>query len=359
MFSKSTLILLLLCPLLVFATKGDEEHKLRITKSFSVRSSSKVIILNKYGKIVVNIWNRNECKADIEIVGFGANAEQARKMAEMVEIKASDNGDAVKMETSYNASGAGKWFNFGKKDSRDYVNVNYNLYVPANIAFLVLDNNFGDVLARDLPMVSRVAVNYGFVDIGEAGKKMSVHLNYTDKCRIGKAQELEVHANYSNMRVGNTGKLVLHSNNGNCTFGATGETKISSNYDDIKIQSVKSLEFDGNYTDFKTEQLNGPASISANYGDITLRKITNDFKSIRISTNYTDVELGLGDNSAFRIKASMKNGDLRTRDFEWKDVNQVRNNENLSFSAITANGSDASPVIIINGRYSDVKLGGE
>ena len=344
---------------MVFATKGDEEHKLRITKSFNVRSSSKVIIQNKYGKIVVNIWNRNECKADIEIVGFGANPEQARRMAEMVEIKASDNGDAVKMETSYNANGAGKWFNFGKKDSRDYVNVNYNLYVPANIAFLVLDNHFGDVLARELPMVSRVSVNYGFVDISEAGKNLSVHLNYTDKCRIGKAQDLEIHANYSNMRVGNTGNVVLNSNNGNCTFGAVGETKVSSNYDDIKFQSVKSLQFDGNYTDFRTEQLSGPVSVSANYCDVTLRKIANDFRSIKLSLNYTDVRLGVGDNTAFRIQAVIKNGDLKTRDFEWKNVSQLRNNENLSFSAITANGSDASPSININARYSDVKLGGD
>lgn len=349
----------MLCPLLAFAAKGDEEHKLRITKSFNVGTSSKVIVQNKYGKIVVNIWNRNECKADIEIVGFGANEDQARRMAEMVEIKASENGDAVKMETTYNASGAGKWFNFGKKDSRDYVNVNYNLYVPANIAFLVLENNFGDVLARDLPMTSRVQVNYGFVDISEAGKKLSVHLNYTDKCRIGKAQDLEVHANYSNMRVGNAGNVVLHSNNGNCQFGMAGETKINSNYDDIKFQGVKSLELSANYTDFKADQLNGSTSISANYSDISLRRIAPEFKSIRISVNYTDVKLGLSNNSAFRVKAVMKNGDLKTGDFDWKNVNQIRNNENLSFSAITANGSDASSVIVIEGKYSDVKLGGD
>ncbi|MBO9151463.1 hypothetical protein ACFOTA_04540 [Chitinophaga sp. GCM10012297] len=360
MLFKSTLLLFLLCPLLVLASKGDEEHKLRITKTFGVSGSSKVMVSNKYGKITVNIWNRQECKADIEITGFGNNADQARRMAEMVEIKANSNGSDVKMETAYNAnSGAGKWFNFGKKDSRDYVKVNYNLFVPANIAYLMLDNNFGDVLARELPMAAVVQVNYGFVDIAEAGKKLSVRINYTDKCRIGKAKDLDISANYSSIKVGNAGNVDIRSNNGDHSFGSVGDVKMHSNYDDIKFQRVKSLSLDANYTDFKSEQLDGALTLSANYGDIVLRHVSNDFKNMQLNLNYTDVVLGISDRAAFRLHASMKNGDLKTKDFEWKNVNQVRKNENLSFSAITANGSDASPAISINARYSDVKLGGD
>lgn len=359
MFSKSTVLLLLLCPLMVFAAKGDEEHKLRVTKTFSVSGGSEVAVHNKYGKIVVNIWNRQECKADIEITGFGKNADQARRMAEMVEIKAGSSGGNVKMETSYNAGSAGKWFNFGKKDSREYVNVNYNLFVPANIANLLLSNDFGDVLARELPMPARVNVNYGFIDIGEARKKLAVHINYTDKCRIGSAKDLEMHANYSSMRVGNTGNLVLNSNNSDYTFGAAGDVRLHGNYDDGKFQSVKTLQLDANYTDFKTEQLHGSAVVSGNYCDVSLHNISGDFKTIKVNVNYTDVKLGVGDRSAFRVNAVMKNGDINIKSFDWKDVHEIRNNQNLSFTAITANGSDASPVININARYSDVKLGGD
>lgn len=344
---------------MVFAAKGDEEHKLRITKTFDVRSSSKVAVSNKYGKITVNIWNRQECKADIEITGFGKTADQARRMAEMVEIKASGNGGNVRIETAYSNSGDGKWLNFGKRDSRDYVKVNYNLFVPANIAYLLLENNFGDVLARELPMAAMVQVNYGFVDIAEAGKKMSVRINYTDKCRIGKAKDLDINANYSSIKVGNAEDIELRSNNGDHSFGLVGNVKAHSNYDDIKFQSVKSLSLDANYTDFKSEQMQGALTVSANYSDIVLRRVGGDFKNMVLNVNYTDVMLGLGDRAAFRLSASMKNGDLKTKNFEWKNVNQVRKNENLSFSAITANATDASPAISINGRYSDVKLGGE
>ncbi|RPD41630.1 hypothetical protein EG028_10000 [Chitinophaga barathri] len=351
---------MLFCPLLVFATKGDEEHKLRVTRTFKAGDGSKIFVQNKYGKIVVNIWDRQECKADVEIVGFGNNAEQARRMAEMVEIKANESGNVVKLETVYNASGTGKWFNFGKKDSRDYVNVNYNLYVPENIAMLMLENNFGDVLARKLPMYSMIKVNYGFIDITEATQKLQLHINYTDKCRIGAARDMEIHANYSSMRVGNAGDIELHSNNGSYTFGTVGAMNIHSNYDDFKIQGMKSLDLDANYTDIRSEKLNGgPVSVKANYGDVALRNISSEFKTLRFSINYTDVRVGLSSRASFRLKAVMKNGDLKTGDFDLKNVNQIRNNSNLSFSAITTNGSDASPSIIIDGRYSDVKLEGE
>ncbi len=65
------------------------------------------------------------------------------------------------------------------------------------------------------------------------------------------------------------------------------------------------------------------------------------------------LKLGLNSGAFLPYEGLVNNGDLENEvTFEWKNVNQVRNNENLSFSAITANGSDASPVIIIDARYS-------
>lgn len=359
MLSKSTILLLLCCPLVVFAKKGDQEFRIRVTKEFKISPGAKVEVNNKYGKIVINVWNKQECKADIEIVGYGKSDDQAKKMAELVEIQESTPGGHVRLETKYRPSG-NSWLRNEKRDSREYVNVNYVISVPASLGVLMLRNNFGDILARELPFrVSDIGVNYGFLDIGNAGNMLKVNLNYTDKARIGNASQLQVNASYSNLRCGNVDKLQINSSNGNYTIGDVGNLQLNCSYDDYKIADINVVHLNGSYTNVKTEKLKETGVFSTNYSDVTIGRLLPSFKVLNISGRYSDYKIGIDRSTPFRIVASLRHGDLHTRNFEWKDVKKVQNNQNLSFSAITTNATDASGLIKIDGSYCDVRLGGD
>ncbi len=357
MHSKSTLLFLLLWPFAALATKGDEEHKIRVVKEFRAGSGSTLAVLNKYGKIVVNVWDKPMVRAEIEIIGFGKSGDQARSMAEMVDIQGSESGSNIRIETKYN-TGSGKWFSFGKKDSREYVNINYVVNIPRNMRSVALDNQFGDILARELPFDTRISVNYGFFDIGNA-EKLKVNMNYTDKARIAQVEQLELNANYSSLRCGSTRELKVNSNNSSYTFGETGNMRLNSNYDEYRLAAVSDLSLTGNYSNLRAETLKKNAVFNVNYTDLNIRRVDPSFTSITAHLRYSDLKLGLAGKSAFRITANLHHGDLKTGDFEWKNVTNIRKNNNLSFSAITSNGTDASGLIKIDGSYCDVKLAGE
>lgn len=359
MFSKSTLLLFLLLPIAAWAAKGDEEHKIRLSKEVKLNPRARVAIINKYGKIIVNTWDKMECKAEIEITGFGTSDDQARKMAEMVEINmAASSPDNVKIETRYSPAGS-KWFNFGKRDSKDHVQVNYTLYVPRNLAGLALENNFGDILARELPFYTHVNINYGFFDIGQSDNGLKVNMNYTDKARIGKADQLEVNANYSSLRADNVSSMRLNSNYSSYTLNKVNDLIIDCNYDDYKVDQIVNLKYNSNYSDIKMNGLKTAGDFRITYSDVLVRSLSSGFHSININSTNSDVKLGINVKTAFRIAANLRYGELDTKGFEWKNVSSVKKNNNLSFSAITANGTDASPAIKINGSYSDVRLAGE
>jgi len=359
MFSKSTLLFFLLLPFAALAAKGDEEHKIRVTKEVKLNPKARVAITNKYGKIVVNTWDKMECKAEIEIIGYGNSNDQARKMAEMVEINmAASSPDNVKIETKYSPAG-NKWFNFGKRDSKDHVQVNYVLYVPRNLGGMALDNNFGDILARELPFYTHVNINYGFFDIGQSDNGLKVNMNYTDKARIGKADQLEVNANYSSLKADNVGSMKLNSNYSSYTLNKVDDLIIDCNYDDYKVDQIVNLKYSSNYSDIKMNGLKTAGDFRVSYSDVLIRHLSSSFSAINISSTNSDIKLGIAVKTAFRINANLRYGDLDSKGFEWKNVNHVKKNNNLSFSAITANATDASPIIKINGSYSDVRLAGE
>ncbi|WP_123848070.1 hypothetical protein [Chitinophaga lutea] len=358
MYCKSTILLLLLFPLAAWAAKGDQEHKIRIVKEFKAGSSSRLSVQNKYGKIVINIWDKPMVRAEVEVTGFGKNEEQARSMAEMVNIDGSESGNNIKLETRYNAAGSGKWFSFNKKDSKDYVNINYVVNVPRNMKGVALENQFGDILARELPFEASINVNYGFFDIGNA-EVLRVTMNYTDKARISQAEKLDLNANYSSLRCGATKELKVNSNNSSYNFGDAGSMRLNSNYDEYRLAGVSDVSLSGNYSSLRAELLKKNAVINVNYTDVSFRQIAPSFTSITAVLRYSDVRLGVGRSTPFRLIANIRHGDINTGSFEWKNISNVRKNSSLSFSAITSNATDASGVIKIDGSYCDVKLTGE
>lgn len=353
MFCKSTILFLLLSPIVAFAAKGDEEHKVTVVKEFRVNETSSVNISTKYGKVTVHIWEKPVCKSTVTVTGFGNDMDQARKMTETIDVKMDESGGDVHITAVSNPGS--RWFN-QRKDNKDYVNIDIELYVPARLKSMQIENNFGDVLARRLPFPTRLKVNYGFFDVAEAGR-MFVSMAYTNKARIGKADELTVQASYSSLNCGKVNEVNFSSNYGNYTFGDVGSMKVQSNYDELKFRSVGTLVLKANYTDVKMEELGSSAIISSNYGSIRVRKIDRNFKSVNADINYTDLRLGVQPGTAFRAQANVKHGDFRAEGFTFKHVSESRSKGNLSYSAITSNGAESSPVISVNGKHSDVKVG--
>ncbi len=340
-------------PVRGFCQEGDEEHKVTMVKEFRVSETSSVNVNTKYGKVTIHLWDKPVCKSTVTVTGFGNDADQARKMTETIDIRAAETNGDVNIAVVSNTSS--KWFN-QRKDNKEYVNIDIELYVPSRLKGMNIENNFGDVIARQLPFASHLKVNYGFIDVADAGR-MFLSMAYTNKARIGKVDELTVQAAYSSLNCGNAKEVNCTSSYGNYTFGDVREMKLQSNYDELKFRNIGSIVLKSNYTDVKMEELANSAIISANYCDIKIRKISKDFKSVNADINYTDLRLGVPSGVPFRVRAEIKNGNFRADGFAFKHVNEQRNKGNLSYSAITSNAAESSSLISVNGKHCDVKVG--
>lgn len=354
MFSKFTILIFLLSPVLAFAAKGDDEHKVTQVKEFRVNDASSVNINTKYGKVTVHIWNNPVCKANITITGFGNDAEQAKRMTETISIQTKEKDGDVYITAVSDA--ASKWFSY-KKDNKDYVNIDMDIYVPSKLKSINIQNNFGDVLARQLPFPASLKVNYGFIDIAESSSSISLNIAYTNKARLGKMNKVNVNAAYSSLNCEKANEVIFKSSNGTYSFGDIGELNLQSAYDELKFRRVGSMLLRANYTDMKMDELSSSAEISGNYCDIKIRKVGRGFKSLSADINYTDIRFGVQSGTPFRARANVKYGNFSASGFDFKNVSEHREKSSLSYSAITTNASEASPLISVNGKYCDVKVG--
>ncbi|WPV66424.1 hypothetical protein [Chitinophaga sp. LS1] len=359
MKGKFKILLLLLLPVMAFGKKGDSEFKRVISKDYASGSNSVLSISNKYGKIIIHTWKQNHVKATITVTGFGKNASEAQNSANMVDIDESNANGEISLQTSYHPLGStGRLFNWGaKRDSKDYVNIDYEVYVPEDLRKLSLDNSFGDILADVLSFPATMGLNYCTYDIKEVQKSLTLGLNYCDKGRIGKADALTVRANYSNLKCDNIGSLTTQSNYSEYELGIVGSLDSKSNYDDYKVAKVGALNISCNYSDFNIGELQAELNARLVYGDLKVKSIGNSFKGGRIGLTYADLKLqGMPSRIGLQFKIILHNGDVHNGGLAMKSESSIKKSSNVTYTAISAGGNDQSPSLVINGTYSDVSF---
>lgn len=352
---KFKILLLLLLPVLACAHQGDTEFKRTVTKEFNVNSGAQLNVYNKYGKIIIHTWSQNQVKATIVITGFGKNTSEAQEIANAVEIQADNDPGTVLFHTKYSSKG-GKWFWGDNKDSKDYVNIDYEIYVPKSLSMLSLENSFGDVITDQLPFAAKMRLNYCFYAIKEAGKTLEMDMNYCSKGRIDKAGDLVIKANYSDIRCDAADKLDSKSNYSDYTIGDIGSLIVRANYSDYKIRQLGSINATGNYSDFSVSSLRERADLKLTYSDVKMKDVSAAFKGGYADLTYSDLVMTLSNKVAIKLDVNLTYGDLETGNLSLKNISSIKKSQNLSYTATTVSGGESSPVFQIRGVRSDVQL---
>jgi len=358
MKERFSILLFLVLPLLTYGIKGDSEFKKVIVKEFSTNPGTTLSISNKYGKIIVHTWGKNDVKATVTITGFGKSVEEATAIVNMVEIAQNNSGNNASLQTNYNPSSSGsKWLSWGnKKDSKDYVNIDYELYVPERLARLVLENNFGDVITDVLSFPATIKMNYCNYDIKQAERQLDLHMNYCDRGRIGKAESVSIRANYSNFKSDNIDELVTNSNYCEYTLGNVSSLTCSGNYDEYNVNKAGTVNLKNTYTDYRITEVQTEISSKLVYGDFSVKTLGSAFKNADLQLTYTDVKIGIPQRLGLQINVQLNNGDVRTGELSLKNITNIKKNSRVSYTASTSSADDRSASFNVNGVYSDVNF---
>jgi hypothetical protein len=350
------LLLLLLVTLSAYANHGNSEFKRTIVKEINTNNDASCKVVNKYGKVIIHTWNKNQIKATITITGFGKTVDEAQSIANLVDIDAGNDDGETQFRTHYNPGTGGRWSLLGgRKDSKDYVNIDYEIYVPVQMQKLSIDNNFGDIITDDLAFPMFISANYCTYNIKSAAK-LDMNINYCDKGWIGKVGDMRLNANYSNVKSDEIGKLTVKSNYSQYTVGKIGSLESGVNYCDFTIGKVGELKIQSTYTDFHITDLLTTLNGRMTYGSFEVKNIVSGFKGATLSLTYTDAKLGLSTSIPAMLRLDLSNGSLKTGELSLKNINSIKRNSQLSYSAYTSGGGEASPSIDVRGVYSDVSF---
>lgn len=354
------MLLLMVVPLALKANGFNSSVKRVLTKSYNVNNGAGLQVSNKYGKIVLHTWSNNVIKATVTITGYGNSEDEARNIAEAVDIKTSQNSSGdVSFETQYNPGSSGSSSLWSKlfsssKDSKKYVNIDYDIYLPKSAGNVSLANNYGDIVTDDLPAALSVDINYSNYHLGKIAGNAELNMNYCDGSIDG-AQNIKINANYSTLHLNNTGQAAIHSNYSDYDISKASNLQIRGNYCDYSIEEAGSIDSHTTYTDFKIGKITSGGDMKVVYGDLKLKELASQAKSLSLNGTYADFIIGLNTNNALHLKANLTYGDVSTGGLSFKNVSRNENGNHISFEG-TNNGGGTMTELVVEGSQTDLKL---
>lgn len=331
-----------------------------VTKTFQVASGAAFSVTNKYGKVDVVAWDKNEIRAVVTITTDAASDEDARDLAGQIVIHASQSGpQSVSLSTAYDPSeGGGFWsrfFGISAGSQRKSVHIDYALTVPRSLASVAIHNSYGDVSANGLTGQVSVHLNYGHFRLTRIQGNLTLDVNY-GKGSLSDIQGGSVGGNYSDFQLDNVSNLQYHSNYSDCKVTNATGLEFRANYGNFTADQITDLQAHSNYTDYKIGSLGGASELDVTYGNVRIRSLAKDFGGLDYKGTYGDLSVGIISDRPLRLDIRLTRGNLKTSSLDLGQVTRNSSGGNMTLSGTLAGGGEKAPRLQIKGTYTDVTL---
>jgi hypothetical protein len=310
---------------------SDEEYKKQIasgeiiekvknySKSYSVNSNDILQIVNKFGKVTVNTWNKNEFKVDVQMKFSSNNEEAVNDLIEGSSISDSKIGNVVSFKTNL-ASGKLK----SNNNKNQKIDINYTVYMPAGNA-IDINNQFGAVTLPDLSGKATIKVQFGNLIAQQlTNTQNDISISFTQD-------------NTSTIEVFNGGKLKVQ-------------------YSKFNVGVLNNADANFGFSTVDIDKIKGSADMDVKFGNgLNIGSIDKNTKTININAQFTKVNLDFKESDSFSFDVTSKMGGFDNNSGKAKVTSKTPSDEERGYSStktykgyIGKSNSDNKITIIAN-----------
>jgi len=295
--------------------KRHMEKIKRIEKSYHVNADVDIEIDNKFGKVHIDTWDKNEVSLVIEIKVEDKNESKAAARLEDISIERDDDSPS---SLSFRTLMDEKWWEsnpitaaagtgvIGQKK----VEINYTLSVPIG-ANLEIENRYGNVYISDLAGDVNVSMKYGSLKTKKLiGTNSTIELSY-GKGEIDQIDNAFLDIDYSKVEIEKSANMELECRYSGIEIEEVDVLEIDAKYGEVEIESVISVDGDFKYTDVSIDELLNDLDVDLRFcPHFEIDYISSEFEFIDIDANYTSISLNFQENSNFELDAEASYGNI-------------------------------------------------
>lgn len=284
------------------------EQRRHLSRSYAVPKTGRAFSLDtRYGRVLINPWNKHEIKVDAELVARSETDAGALQVLDALAVQWLDydaKTGGVAVSTQFGPALR------GRAGGCRY-EVNYTIWLPRATALRVY-NSFGEVaIAGDLTGPVELAVEYGALRAGRLeGPRNLVRIGNGD-CTIAFAGHASINASYARLRLDEGTTVDLRNNYSDVDIGTVQDLTVHSKYGDVALGTVRNLRGSSGYSRFTIDRLDEALDMALRYcPDFVVRDMGANFRQVNLDGGFSTIRLGFAEAPGFRFDVSTEQGQL-------------------------------------------------
>ncbi len=291
----------------------DSEKRKTFEKIYKVSSSDMLSIENKFGKVHINTWDKNEIKVQVNIITRASSEQKAQEILDNISISDKREGKLIALKTimePMRISG----------NTQKSFEINYTVYMPDDNPIAV-KNSFGDVYLAAFKGKADISVKYGSLKTGRLNNSA------------------------------NSVKLAYGS--GNCGYINGGNIEVS--YSDMTLEGTNGLQGFSKFSDFKLGSLNQDLDMEVKYGSFRIDNVSKNIRKINLESGFSPISLNFEDNTAFNFNVNVQFGNFRV-DKELVNITSLEKSHTSAEYKGKYGSTSPKGLVSIVSKYGDVKF---
>ena len=314
----------------------------KIYKSFPLNQVAKLELSNKYGNIQMDDNRKDSVVISVEIWVEGSG-NRAQKLLDNINVNIENEGNTVSASTEFRND-----FN----NSSQEFSIDYRVSIPAD-RDLSVTQKYGTVNMNNLTGKGIFDIKYGEIRAKNLlSPQLTMDLAYS-KANIDATRDFNLTIKYSKLSLIKGEDLKVDSKYSVLNIGDCKEVTLDSKYDDVKSKSINSLTANSMYTGYKIDRISSSLLLNNGYGDFSVSTVPANFRSIKVSSRYASIRLGIESGASYRL-----DGNVRYCDLKHPNGKLNRSKEDTSYEVHGTIGESDSPKSTVNieSSYGNVSL---
>lgn len=310
---KILLNLLWLVPLSGLANSNEtvslpyEETK-SIRKSFAANSATTVEIINKYGDITAETWEKDSVRFEVVITARASKLSSARELFDMADVKFTANSSVVLATLLWgenvNAFKRGSVEMTLAAGSSQEIRIDYKVYLPAANT-LKIENRFGDIFLPDLKGKTYISLWHGNLRGETVKTAKSLSVKYGD-IKLKSISDGEIEILFGDIEIENAGDLQINASSSTVEIENAEDLNLEGTNGKFRIENAEKVTMDILLSDVRVRKLKKKLTGVTKMCDIKADQIESVFTSIDLNSYGGEINLGFDPSSSFLFEVSLE-----------------------------------------------------
>lgn len=346
-------LILLICTIGLYAQGGFTRQ---IEREFTIDKQTRLEIDNVYGNVNIMNHDQNTISIEVTVRANVRDKDRADEIFSMVDINISKEDNVIKATTRINdnLSRLFRGFNIGGGG----LEINYSVYMPSTVP-LQLSNKYGNVFIDEIVSTSVIDVKYGKLNadkiIHDSKEPLTkVILAYSDAV-IQEARWINTEIKYAKMNVAQSKALVIMSKYSKVYVTKGTSIVCDSKYDTFEFGDITNFVIKTAYSNIRIDELTDKLQVESKYTDVNVWRIPSGFESIKISSSYGNMRIGIEPDASYRLDGYGKYCDIKYPENN-SHLNRIHENNELKVNGLIGSDQNTKSTVSISSTYGSVKL---